>query len=102
MTKTLRHEVQTIPAQHVSPAKIPQRPERFPPREIVIFVRFHSCISKQAMSVLDEDHHGLKDVKGRILQFIVVDNFAGRWKERRYARQARSRPGWVTRKPTSV
>jgi ATP-dependent Lon protease len=32
---------------------------------------------KHAMSVLDEDHHGLKDVKDRILEFIAVGKLRG-------------------------
>ncbi|MCJ1295074.1 ATP-dependent Lon protease pim1 [Xylographa carneopallida] len=32
---------------------------------------------KNAMSVLDEDHHGLKDVKDRILEFIAVGKLRG-------------------------
>ncbi|KAL8828272.1 MAG: hypothetical protein Q9170_006675 [Blastenia crenularia] len=32
---------------------------------------------KNAMTVLDEDHHGLKDVKGRILEFIAVGKLRG-------------------------
>jgi len=32
---------------------------------------------KNAMIVLDEDHHGLKDVKGRILEFIAVGKLRG-------------------------
>ena len=34
------------------------------------------CI-KNAMTVLDEDHHGLKDVKDRILEFIAVGKLRG-------------------------
>lgn len=32
---------------------------------------------KNAMTVLDEDHHGLKDVKDRILEFIAVGKLRG-------------------------
>ena len=32
---------------------------------------------KHAMTVLDEDHHGLKDVKDRILEFIAVGKLRG-------------------------
>ncbi|KAH0142068.1 ATP-dependent protease La, partial [Aureobasidium melanogenum] len=32
---------------------------------------------KNAMKVLDEDHHGLKDVKDRILEFIAVGKLRG-------------------------
>ncbi|PYH44272.1 endopeptidase La [Aspergillus saccharolyticus JOP 1030-1] len=32
---------------------------------------------KNAMAVLDEDHHGLKDVKDRILEFIAVGKLRG-------------------------
>lgn len=32
---------------------------------------------KNAMTVLDEDHHGLKDVKDRILEFIAVGRLRG-------------------------
>lgn len=32
---------------------------------------------KNAMNVLDEDHHGLKDVKDRILEFIAVGKLRG-------------------------
>lgn len=32
---------------------------------------------KHAMGVLEEDHHGLKDVKDRILEFIAVGKLRG-------------------------